>query len=151
MKTFFTLIALCTLAIAPAAAQELAGTGNTAANIKPIIKPCTLVYSEQQKAMVSEDSTQVDYSSIIIKSLPPLWEDSIPVKIILKRGCYALTKSAEVSIPMDFHVYLEDVWNEKNYNLNSSKNYTFRVWSTDSDRFVLHIDKPVSRRAIASW
>src|SRR4051812_884121 len=80
----------------------------------------TLVYSENENALVFEGTPANGSANIIIKTLPSLSEDSVPVKIILTRGNYTLSKSADLAIPFDYRVYVEDTWTEKNYNLNSS-------------------------------
>jgi hypothetical protein len=104
----------------------------------------TVVYSEADKALVYEDSVGTDFSNIVFKSLPPLSEEMIPVSIVLTKGNYTLTKSPELEIPLDYRIYLEDTWTLKNYNLNSSEHYSFKVKSTDPERFILHIEKPVT-------
>lgn len=108
-----------------------------------------LVYSETEKALVYEDTLAAAYHSIIIKTLPSFAEDSVPLKILLPKGKYTMAKSADLVIPMDYRVYIEDTWNEVNYNLNSFESYSFKVKGEEPERFILWIRGPVARLSYA--
>jgi len=105
-----------------------------------------LVYSENEKALIHENSQKHNDHRILIKSLPSASEDNIPVKLTLKRGSYSILKSPELAIPGRYRVYLEDTRSKKNYNLNSSEAYSFIVSRKDNDRFILHVNKALPTR-----
>lgn len=108
---------------------------------------CSVIYSETNNTLIYQDSLLTKNTQIIIRELPPLSNDTTYINIGFIKGTYTFVKSPELLIPGDYRIYIEDLLNEKNYNLNSSEPYTFKVGrgTNDFGRFVLHIDKPVSR------
>lgn len=107
-----------------------------------------IVYSEERNALVFKDSTEAPCCHIVIKSLPPLSNNATPVNIVFPKGKYTISKSDDLSIPGDYRVYIEDLDEEKNYNLNLSDSHSFKATNDEyPGRFILHIERPGARLA----
>ena len=103
--------------------------------------PCSIVYSEDEEGMIYEDTLQTQCQLVEIRSLPPMMEGDVPVKVKFIKGHYSLKRSLSIAVDDSFKVVIEDLLTGQIYDLKSATPYSFNVNRTIPDRFIMHINR----------
>ena len=101
---------------------------------------CTIVYSEDENAMMYGDSL-ANCNVIDLRSLPPATDGNVPVKSVFIKGNYMLKSSVAITAETGYDFVLEDQLTGSSYNLKSETPYKFNVNRTIPNRFVLQVKK----------
>lgn len=106
-------------------------------------KNCSLVYSQDEDALIAKDTARFHGQEIIIESLPYFEKLSIPVYIAESlSGSYTFKKHPSLLLPEYFSVVILDSQTGYSFDLKSNDSYTFVAAAQDNpERFVLKIDK----------
>ncbi len=134
MKTVFTSLIL-TVATLFCNAQAPTAYANT-------IKNFSLVYSQDEDALIYKDTSNVRGQDIVIESLPYFEKLTIPVYLDGNlTGNYTFKKHPTLVLPEYFSVVIYDKATGYSFDLKNSDSYTFLAGENNSERFVLKIDK----------
>lgn len=105
-------------------------------------KNFSLVYSQDEDALVYKDTLNVRGQDIIIESLPYFEKLKIPVYLDGSlSGNYTFKKHPTLLLPEYFSVVIHDNATGYDFDLKNSEAYTFEAQKDNSERFVLVIDK----------
>lgn len=134
MKTLITILML-SLASSMTFAQT--------ASAKAEGKDFSLVYSQDDDALVAKDAAEIKGQDIVIESLPYFEKLTIPVYIAESlNGSYTIKKHPNLLLPEYFSVVILDSQTGYSFDLKSNEPYTFVAAAQDNpERFVLKIDK----------
>jgi len=142
MKLITTLLCLLGFQYIAMCQANATGTSNAEA--------CMVGYSESVEALVNEDYAPVKSREITIVSLPPESQSATNVSIDFgMTGSFTFKKSATLEIYSDNDVYIEDMLTGKVFDLKTAESYTFNVNRRIPNRFVLHIDKMLTRYSVS--
>ena len=110
-----------------------------------ISNKCSIAYSAEQERMVCQDSSITKCREIVITSIAPGSQITMPIQISFgAKGVYTFKKGADVIIPENRDVYIEDLLTGMTFNLKTSDTFSFSVNRSMPERFVLRIEKPAA-------
>jgi hypothetical protein len=139
MKTLTTLIGIV-------AFQCMAFSQSTTITAVPASGGCSITYFEHSQTLMSGDSSRIKCREITITSLPPSTQALTTINIEFGMvGSFTFKKGSDLNLPETRDVYIEDMLTGKIFDLKTTDSYTFNVNRKVPDRFVLHIDKLLSR------
>lgn len=137
MKTLHTfLLMIISLGSMIAQSKEIPSAKNSTTN-----KPCTLVFSEDEQALVYRNES-IHGQDIFIESLPEYGEEAIPVEIAQnEKGSYTFKKHPSLNIPEFYSVVITDKVTGARFDLKAADSYTFDINKATPERFMLSMSK----------
>ncbi len=89
---------------------------------------CVLNYTDAGWTMEYNDPSKQLCPTIAIASLPAMSQANTPLNLFITvAGTYTLKKDADLAIPDDYTVVVEDLLTGQYYNLKTQESYTFKM------------------------
>lgn len=112
---------------------------------------CYIGFSADAGAITHEDQTPHKCKTLLIYSLPPVSVNPIDIQVNFDiRGIYNFKRDSNLLIPADQCVFIEDLFTGKFFDLKSTQSFSFTInHATRETRFLLHVNKPVSKMTFA--
>ena len=102
----------------------------------------SLIYSEDDDALVFKNGVSVSSKEIIIENIPFFDQASIPVYINQEvNGNYTFKKHPALMLPEFYTVIIEDTATGNRFDLKTSDSYSFDIEKNIPERFILQIHK----------
>jgi len=112
---------------------------------------CSMLYSEDSSLLEFSGAMPVKCTEITFTALPPLTQSLTTINLEFGRtGSFTFKKDPDLKMHGDVDVYIEDMLTGKIFDLKTSESYSFNVNRRIPNRFVLHIDKMISKYTLLS-
>jgi len=98
-------------------------------------------------------SSIADTTEMVINCVPNNFSEIvIPIKVkVGVSGMYSITRNADLDLPVNACVYLEDLATGYFTDLRTSPVYLFNINDTTStERFLLHMSKPINKTSVST-